>query len=195
MDNYNTTWLGEFKSVIFLALGVLAIFRIPYMMPFIAYLFIVLFGMIALLRIGEVFFLKRTQNMVMDLFAAFLNLGFIVWTVLELVKYPHEEYRVFADNIFQIISAWLILLVVWGVIQGLYFIFKKNILGNLILIESILSLLLLFFFYRVISAISTENLDERVLTNFGIFCISLALISFLHARVVKFIVKKQKVEE
>ena len=195
MENYNATWLGEFKSVIFLAFGVLAIFKIPYMMPFIAYLFIVLFGMIAFLRFGEVYFLKRTKNKAIDLFAGFLNVGFIIWTAAELVKYPNEDYRVFADNIFLIISVWLILLVIWGVIQGMYFIFNKNILGNLILIESILSSLLLFFFYRVTSAIKADNLDERVLTNFGIFCISLALISFLHARVVKFIAKKQSSEE
>ena len=195
MDNYNATWLGEFKSVIFLAFGVLAIFKIPYMMPFIAYLFIVLFGMIALLRFGEVYFLKRTKNKTMDLFSGFLNVGFIAWTIAELVKFPNEDYRVFADNIFLIISVWLILLVVWGLIQGFYFIFSKNILGNLILIESILSLLLLYFFYRITSAIKADNLDDRVLTNFGIFCISLALISFLHARVVKFITKDQNEEE
>jgi len=195
MDNYNATWLGEFKSVIFLAFGALAIFKIPYMMPFIAYLFIVLFGMIALLRFGEVYFLKRTKNKAIDLFSGFLNVGFIIWTVAELVKFPNEDYRVFADNIFLIISVWLILLVVWGLIQGLYFIFKKNILGNLILIESILSLLLLYFFYRITAAIKAENLDDRVLTNFGIFCISLALISFLHAKVVKSISKGQPKEE
>jgi len=195
MDKLNTTWLGEFKSVIFLALGVISVFQVSYMMPFIAYLFIVLFGMIALLRFGEVYFLKRTQNKTADLFAGFLNLGFLFWTVAELIKYPNEDYRVFADNIFLIISVWLILIIVWGILQGLYFIINKNILGNLVLIESILSILLLFFFYRVTSAIKAENLDERILMNFGIFCISLALISFLHARVVKFIVKSQEDKE
>jgi len=195
MDKLNLTWLGEFKSVIFLALGVLAIFKVPYMMPFIAYLFIVLFGMIALLRIGEVYFLKRTQNKTADLFAAFLNIGFIIWTAAELVKFPNEDYRAFASNIFVIISVWLVLLISWGVVQGIYYMINKNILGNLILIESILSTLLLFFFYRVTSAIEAENLDERIITNFGIFCVSLALISFLHTRVVKYIAKQNQEKE
>ncbi len=195
MDKLNSTWLGEFKSVIFLALGVLAVFKIPYMMPFIAYLFIVLFGMIALLRIGEVYFLKKTENKAADLFAAFLNIGFIIWTVTELVKFPNEDYKIFASNIFMIIGAWLVLLIVWGVVQGVYYIFSNNVLGNLILIESVLSLMLLFFFYRVTHAIETDNLDERVLMNFGVFCISLALISFLHARVVKYIAKISEEKE
>jgi multisubunit Na+/H+ antiporter MnhG subunit len=195
MDKLSTTWLGEFKSVIFLALGIIAVFQIPYMMPFITFLFLVLFGMIAFFRFGEVYIMKRTQNKAVDLFAGTLNLGFVIWTISELVKFPNEDYRDFAENIFVIIGVWLALLIIWGTVQGLNYLIKKNILGNLILIEAILSTLLLFFFYRVTSAIKADNLDERILMNFGIFCISLAVISYLHTRVVKYIVRKNDTDE
>lgn len=195
MDKLNATWLGEFKSVIFLALGVLAVFKIPYMMPFIAFLFIVLFGMIALLRIGEVYFLNRTQNKTEDLIAAFINIGFIIWTVIELVRYPYEDYHIFASNIFMIIGAWLVVIIVWGIVQGFIYIINKNVLGNLVLIETVLSTLLMLFFYRVTNAISNDNIDDRILMNFGVFCISLALISYLHARVVKYLAKISEEKE
>ncbi|NPA36237.1 MAG: hypothetical protein GXO47_05255 [Chlorobi bacterium] len=194
MDKLSTTWLGEFKSVIFLALGVIAVVRVRYegmfeMLPFLLFLFLVLFGMIAFFRFGEVYILKRTQNKTMDIFAGLLNLAFVFWTIAELVKYPNEDYKVFAGNAFLIIAVWLAILILWGLIQGVNLLIKKDVLGNLILIETILSILLMFFFYRVTSAIKNDTLDVRILMNFGMFCISLAVISYLHTRVAKYIVR------
>jgi len=191
MDKLSTTWLGEFKSVIFLVLGITAIFKIPYMMPFLVFLFLVLFGMIAFFRFGEVYLLKKTENKKMDLFAGFLNVGFVLWSIAELVRYPYEDYMVFAHNSYTIISAWLALIIVWGAVQGIVFMMKKNILGNILLMEAVLSSLLWFFFYRVSTSIKVDyEIDEKVLLNFGIFCIALAVISFLNTKVAKFIVKK-----
>lgn len=196
MDKLTTTWLGEFKSVIYLVLGIISVFRIPYTMPFMVFLFLVLFGMIAFFRFGEVYLLKKTENKAMDLFAGFMNLGFVIWTIAELVRYPNEDYTTFAHNSFTIISAWLIVIIVWGVAQGIFFMMKKNILGNILIIEAVLSSMLWFFFYRVSTAIKEGyEIDDRVLLNFGIFCVSLALISFLHTKVAKYVVKKQEAEE
>lgn len=195
MDRIRMTWLGEFKSVIFLALGIIAVFRIPNMMSFLTFLFIILFGMIVLFRLGEVFILKKKENRTDNFIAAAVNIAFVIWSVYEMMRYSNESSRQFADNVFIIISAWIALLVIWGIIEGVKLLVQKNIVGNLILSEAILSTLLWFFFYRVTLTIQEDEPSERVLINFGIFCISLALISFLHSRVVKYLVKGQNASE
>ena len=192
MDKFSTTWLGEFKSVIFLALGIIAVFKIPDMMHLLAFIFIVLFGMIALFRIGEVYILKKEENKVNNLIAGAVNLIFVAWTVIELMKYSSEPYRQFADNIFVIISVWIALLVIWGLFEGIKLLVKKSVIGNLLLVEAVLSALLWFFFYRVTLVVQEEVINDKVIVNFGIFCISLALISFLNSKVVKHLLKNQQ---
>ena len=194
MDRIRSTWLGEFKSVIFLALGIIGVFKIPNMMPFLVFLFIVLFGMIALFRIVEVYLLKKKENTTNNLIAGAINLLFVVWSVMELMKYSVDNYRGFADNVFVIISAWIALLVLWGLFEGVKLLIQKNIIGNIVLAEAILSALLWFFFYRVTLAIKEDVLNDKVIVNFGIFCISLALISFFNSKVVKYLVARYKSE-
>ncbi len=193
MDRIRSTWLGEFKSVIFLALGIIGVFQIPNMMPFLVFLFIVLFGMIALFRIGEVYLLKRKENKTNNLIAGVINLFFVGWSVMELMKYSVDSYREFADNVFVIISAWIVLLVLWGIFEGIKLLTQKNIIGNIILAEAILSTLLWFFFYRVTLTIKEDVVNDKVVFNFGVFCISLALISFFNSKVVKYLIKNQDV--
>jgi hypothetical protein len=195
MDRIRSTWLGEFKSVIFLALGIIGVFQIPNMMPFLVFLFIVLFGMIALFRLGEVYILKKEENKVNNIIAGAINLFFVGWSVKELLNYSVDNYREFADNVFVIISVWIALLVVWGVYEGIKLLIQKNIIGNIVLVEAILSGLLWFFFYRVTLAIKEDIENDKVIFNFGVFCISLALISFFNSKVVKFLVTKYKAEK
>jgi len=195
MDRIRTTWLGEFKSVIFLALGVIGIFEIPNMMPFLVFLFIILFGMIALFRLGEVYMLKKEENKLNNIIAGVVNLIFVGWSITELMNYSTDSYREFADNVFVIISVWIALLVVWGIFEGIKLLIQKNIIGNIILAEAILSALLWFFFYRVTLTIKEDVINDKVIVNFGIFCISLALISFFNSKVVKYLIAKQEIKE
>ena len=58
--SYRNTWLGEFKSVIFLAMGLIAMLQIPNMLPLLVFVFFILFAFNAFIKLGEVYFLKRT---------------------------------------------------------------------------------------------------------------------------------------
>lgn len=157
---YDKPWLPAFKGTFLILFGIIAMLRIFGSIHSLAVLFVVLIGMISILLLSTGILFKKSGFRIWTVLSGIINLGFCIVIALYI-----DSSR---DEILWIVFLWLLFYAVSEIIEAGILIAQKNAFAALFILNALLTLLFGYFLLKVSGNITSQ----------GVFLIGLIALVF-----------------
>lgn len=174
--NYEKPWLLTLRGIAFIVLGLFSFLQIRYTFPVLLLSFAILLIFNVFMRLAEVYWMRIEKNRTPNLILASISAVFIIWFVTAFDNFDLSFDKIDASRLsgFIVIVAWLIFTSLSSLYEAVGLLIKKMSVAYVFVIDFVLSGLMAYFLYLVISRVDAES-GMKALETFGIysFCVGL----------------------
>lgn len=150
LKSYDKPWLPAFKGAFLILFGIIAMLRIFGSVKALAVLFIVLIGMIAVLLISTGVLFRKSQFRGWTIVSGIINLGFCVYLGMHITSDRNV--------ILWIILIWVLFYAVGEIIDAVLLFNQKNAFGALFLLNALLTLLFGYFMFLLLGDFTARGI-------------------------------------
>jgi uncharacterized membrane protein HdeD (DUF308 family) len=174
LKSYEKPWLPAFKGAFLIIFGIVALLRIVGSIKALSILFVVLISALAILLISSAVLFKKSDSKAWSIISGLLNLFFSIFLLIKMNS-PAKVHMM-------LILAWVIFYAIAEIIEAGILLSKNNAFSALFLLNAILTLLFGYFFYVVINNFTIQGVFYIGLIAF-VFGITNVLSSYLLSRI------------
>ena len=150
LKSYDKPWLPAIKGVFLILFGIAALLQIIGSVKVLSILFIVLISATGILLIASGILFEKSKSRSWPIFFGALNIGFSIYLLIKLDS-PLAD-------ILWILFALLVLYVIFQFIEAGILFYQKNAFCVLFVINALLSVLFAYFFYIVLGNFTPQSL-------------------------------------
>jgi hypothetical protein len=150
LKSYDKIWLPVFKGAFLMLFGVIAMLRILGSIKTLAAIFVMLIGMIALLLIGTGIYFRKTKFRRWTIISGLINLAFCIYLAVHIAS-P-------LTLILWSILAWVLFYALSEIIEASLLFNDKNAFAALFLINALLTLLFGYFLYILMGNFTAQGI-------------------------------------
>jgi hypothetical protein len=165
---YDKPWLPAFKGTFLVLFGIIAMLRMFGTIRTLAVLFIVLIGMVSFLLISTGILFRKTQFRGWTIITGLINLAFCIYLGTHMGS-PR-------DMILWIILVWVLFYAVSELVEAGLLFRQSNAFGALFLLNAFLTLLFGYFMYVLMG-----NFTAQGILYIGIIAVTIGLTNLLSA--------------
>jgi hypothetical protein len=165
---YDKSWLPAIKGIFLILFGIIAMLRILGSIRSLASLFILLIGIIALIQIGSGILFKKSRFRIWSIVSGAINLAFCLILVVK-IEAPREVIGV-------ILLSWILFQAICELIEAGILISLKNAFAALFILNALLTLLF-GYFLNVLNG----NFTEQSVFYLGVIALVFGLANELSA--------------
>lgn len=168
LKSYDKSWLPAFKGAFLILFGIIAMLRIFGTIKTLAVLFIALIGMMAILLISYGIMFKRSRFRGWTIVSGLVNLAFAIYLASQMGASRME--------IVWIILCWVMFYAISEIIEAGILVSLNNAFAALYLLNALLTLLFGYFLYQL-----TGNFTEQGVFYLGLIALVFGLANTLSA--------------
>lgn len=149
LKSYDKSWLPAFKGAFLILFGIIAVLRIFGSIKALAALFVMLTGMIALLLISTGILFRKTKLRGWTIISGLIHLAFCIYLAANMAAAPRI--------ILWAILAWVLFYAVTEIIEAGVLFSNKNAFAALFIINALLTLLFGYFLSILIGNFTAQG--------------------------------------
>lgn len=160
---YENSWIPALKGIFFFIFGLFAFLQTG-TFDTLSIFFDVLIILIAILYLSVGFLLKNIKNRVWNIVVGFFHLAFGIWLS---ANYGGDRL-----DLIWITIGWIMFSILTDLVEAILLYVKKNVLGTLFLINTIVTIIFAYF-----TIVMIENYSPDVLRYLGVVAIMVGLVT------------------
>lgn len=169
---YDKPWLPAFKGVFLILFGVIAMLRIFGTIKSLGALFAVLIAMIGILLIATGIRYKNSHFRIWTIVSGVLNLAFTIYLALKVDS--AKDINAAREGVSMVILIWVFFYAVTEIIEAGLLAAMKNAFAALFMLNALLTLMFGYFLHIV-----TKNFTEQSVFYIGLIALVFGLVNVL----------------